>query len=172
MHLPVHPIGVAGLIATQASFPVIHALTRWMAEAAIPLRPEVILGCPRPCLRTAPGRATGPQQLGRRRLLSVPIHTITTTAERRRLLDARMLPRLDVRRILLVDDVNSTGSSALAGLGLLQATGIRPVGLCVAMIQTRRWQGDWPAELPVVGICVTPLLTRASGGWMPARGCG
>jgi len=98
--------------------------------------------------------------------------SITTTAERRRLLDARMLPRLDVRRILLVDDVISTGSSALAGLGLLQATGIRPVGLCVAMIQTRRWQGDWPAELPVVGICVTPLLTRASGGWMPARGCG
>jgi len=31
LHRPIRPIGVAGLIATQASLPLIHALTRWMA---------------------------------------------------------------------------------------------------------------------------------------------
>ena len=50
------------------------------------------------------------------------------------------------RRVLLVDDVISTGSSAMAGLALLAAAGVRPVGLCVAMIQTRRWAADfWAA---------------------------
>ena len=80
----------------------------------------------------------------------------------------RMLQRLAGRRVLLVDDVISTGSSALAGLGPMQAAGMRPVGLCIAIIQTQRWQAHSPAELPLVGVCETPLLIQASGGWVPA----
>jgi len=181
LHLPIRPIGVAGLSATQASFPVILALTCWMAEAAAPLRPEMILGLPTlghvfaPLLAERLGHsnwvAAGySQKLWYEERLSVPMRSITTTAERRLWLDPRMLARLAGRRIVLVDDVISSGSSALAGLGLLEAAGMRPVGLCVAMSQTRRWQVGWPAELPVVGVCETPLLAHASGGWMPPRG--
>lgn len=181
LHLPIRPIGVAGLIATQASFPVIHALTRWMADAAAPLRPEVILGLPTlghvfaPVLAERLGHANWvaagySQKLWYEERLSVPIRSVTTTAERRLWLDPCMLPRLAGRRVLLVDDVISSGSSAQAGLGLLAAAGLRPVGLCVAMIQTRRWQANWPAGVPVVGVCETPFLTRSPEGWMPVAG--
>lgn len=179
LHLPIRPIGVAGLIATQASFPVVHALARWMAAAAAPLAPGMILGLPTlghvfaPLLAERLGHSNWVAAGYSRKLwyeerLSVPMRSITTTAERRLWLDPRMLPRLAGRRVLLVDDVVSSGSSARAGLALLAAAGIRPVGLCVAMIQTRSWAADWPADIPVVSVCETPRLRQGAGGWWPA----
>lgn len=181
LHLPIRPIGVAGLIATQASFPVIHALAGWMAEAARPLGAEMVLGLPTlghvvaPLLAERLGHANWVAAGYSRKLwyeerLSVPMRSITTTAERRLWLDPRMLPRLAGRRVLLVDDVVSSGSSARAGLALLAAAGMRPVGLCVAMIQTRAWAADWPADIPVVSVCETPRLRQGEGGWWPAPG--
>ncbi|WP_424812466.1 phosphoribosyltransferase [Roseococcus sp. YIM B11640] len=181
LHLPIRPIGVAGLIATQASFPVIHQLVEWMAEAARPLWPEVVVGLPTlghvfaPLLAERLGQpnwvAAGySRKLWYEERLSAPMRSITTTAERRVWLDPRMLPRLEGKRVLLVDDVISTGSSAVAGLKLLEAAGIRPIGLCVAMIQTRRWEPDWPADIPVVSVCETPRLEQVEGGWVPVAG--
>lgn len=179
LHLPIRPIGVAGLIATQASFPVIHALTGWMAEAAAALDAQMVLGLPTlghvfaPLLAERLGHpnwvAAGySRKLWYEERLSVPMRSITTTAERRLWLDPRMLPRLAGQRVLLVDDVISTGSSAQAGLALLAAAGIRPVGLCVAMIQTRAWAQAWPADIPVVSVFETPALKQVHGGWLPA----
>jgi adenine/guanine phosphoribosyltransferase-like PRPP-binding protein len=179
LHLPIRPIGVAGLIATQASFPVIHALTGWMADAAAPLDAQMVLGLPTlghvfaPLLAERLGHpnwvAAGySKKLWYEERLSVPMRSITTTAERRLWLDPHMLPRLEGQRVLLVDDVISSGSSAQAGLALLAAAGIRPVGLCVAMIQTRAWAPAWPADIPVVSVCETPALKLAEGGWFPA----
>lgn len=178
LHMPIRPFGVAGLIANQASFPVIHRLADWMAEAARPLRPEVVLGMPTlghvfaPLLAERLGHSNWVAAGYSRKLwyddaLSVRMSSVTTTVERRVWLDPCMLGRLEGRRILLVDDVISTGSSALAGLGLLAAVRMRPVGLCVAMIQTRRWEPDWPADIPVVSACETPLLEAGEGGWFP-----
>jgi adenine/guanine phosphoribosyltransferase-like PRPP-binding protein len=178
LHMPIRPIGVAGLIATQASFPVIHALAGWMADAARALKPEIVLGLPTlghvfaPLLAERLGHpnwvAAGySKKLWYEEALSVPMRSITTTAERRVWLDPRMLPRLEGRRVLLVDDVISTGSSALAGLGLLAAAGMRPVGLCVAMIQTRRWEADWPVDIPIVSVCETPRFEQREGAWFP-----
>ena len=179
LHLPIRPIGVAGLIATQASFPVIHALTGWMAAAAAPLGAQMVLGLPTlghvfaprlaECLGHRNWVAAGySRKLWYEERLSVPMRSITTTAERRLWLDPRMLPRLAGLRVLLVDDVISTGSSAQAGLALLAAAGIRPVGLCVAMIQTRAWEAAWPADIPVASVCETPALKHRDGGWFPA----
>ena len=79
-----------------------------------------------------------------------------------------MLPRLDGRRILLVDDVISTGASARAGLALLQTAGMSVSAVCVAMIQGDRWRRDWPMHVPVLGAFATPLFEGSSGsGWMP-----
>jgi adenine/guanine phosphoribosyltransferase-like PRPP-binding protein len=181
LHLPIRPIGVAGLIATQASFPVVHGLVGWMAEAARPLAPGMILGLPTlghvfaPLLAERLGHANWVAAGYSRKLwyeerLSVPMRSITTTAERRLWLDPRMLPRLAGRRVLLVDDVISSGASARAGLALLAAAGIRPVGLCVAMVQTRAWAADWPGDIPVVTVCETPALRQMPDGWWPAPG--
>lgn len=179
LHLPIRPIGVAGLIATQASFPVVHALAGWMAEATRPLRAEVVVGLPTlghvvaPLLAERLGHpnwvAAGySQKLWYEEWLSVPMRSITTTALRRLWLDPRMLPRLAGKRVLLVDDVISSGASAQAGLALLAAAGVRPVGLAVAMIQTRAWEAQWPGDIPVLCSCETPRLARRDEGWFPA----
>lgn len=178
LHLPIRDIGVAGLIATQASFPVIRALAGWMAEAARPLGAEVVLGLPTlghvfaPLVAEALGHrnwvAAG---YSRKRWyeesLSVIIHSITSTGQRHLWLDPLMLDRVRGRRVLLVDDVVSSGASAQAGLGLLAKAGVVPVGLCVAMVQTRRWAPAWPAEIPVVSVFETPGLQRTPQGWVP-----
>jgi adenine/guanine phosphoribosyltransferase-like PRPP-binding protein len=179
LHLPIRDIGVAGLIATQASFPVVRALAGWMAEAARGVAPEIVLGLPTlghvfaPLVAEALGHpnwvAAGySEKRWYEARLSVPIRSITTTAERRLWLDPLMLPRLVGRRVLLVDDVVSSGASAQAGLSLLAAAGLAPVGLCVAMIQTRRWEAAWPGVLPVLSVFETPALSRGAAGWMPA----
>ena len=181
LRLPLRDYGevaVTGLIVNQASFPVLRALAGWMAEAAGPLGAEVVCGLPTlghalaPLVAEALGHpnwvAAG---YSRKRwyeeALSVPVSSSTTPGERRMWLDPRILGRLAGRRVLLVDDVISTGSSALAGLALLEKAGLRPVGLCVAMAQGDRWVPSWPADVPVAAGFATPLLRRVAEAWVP-----
>lgn len=186
LRLPLRDFGdvaVAGLIANQASFGVVRRLAAWMAEAARPLGAEVVVGLP------TLGHVFGPlvaEALGhpnwvapgysRKRWydegLSVPVRSITTPGERALWLDPRLLPRLRGRRVLLVDDVVSTGSSAVAGVALLAKAGIRPVGLCVAMAQGDRWRAGWPDGVPVLAAFATPLFQPVvpGGGWLPRPG--
>jgi adenine/guanine phosphoribosyltransferase-like PRPP-binding protein len=181
LRLPLRDYGevaVTGLIVNQASFPVLRALAGWMAEAARPLGAEVVCGLPTLGHALAPlvAEALGhPNWVAagyfRKRwyeeALSVPVSSSTTPGERRMWLDPRILGRLAGRRVLLADDVISTGSSALAGLALLERAGVRPVGLCVAMAQGDRWVPSWPADVPVSAGFATPLLRRGAGGWVP-----
>ncbi len=171
------PTAVAGLIANQASFTVVDALAGWMAAAAARFSPDIVVGLPTlgHVFGAAVARLLGHPNwaaLGTTRklwydeALSVPLSSITAPGAGRRLwLDPRLLPRLEGRRVLLVDDVISTGTSARAGLTLLRSVGVAPVAVCVAMIQGDRWQADWPDYPPVVGAFATPLFDRADGGW-------
>jgi adenine/guanine phosphoribosyltransferase-like PRPP-binding protein len=177
-------VAVAGLIINQASFAVLDQLVAWLAPAAAALQPEIVVGLPTlgHVVGAALARALGhtnwvaPSTTRKRWYddsLSVPISSITSPAggantARRMWLDPRMLPRLAGRRVLLVDDVISTGRSAQAGLALLRAAGMAPVGLAVAMIQTGRWRLDWPASVPVVAAFSTPLFRRCPAGWQAA----
>ncbi|MCQ4161243.1 phosphoribosyltransferase [Roseomonas sp. GC11] len=171
-------IAVTGFIANQAGFAVLRPVCGWMAAAARPLGAEVVVGLP--TLGHVVGAGVA-EALGhpnwvapgysRKRwydpALSVPTTSSTSPDARRMWLDPRLLPRLAGRRVLLVDDVISTGSSALAGLSLLRRAGVEPVGLCVAMAQGDRWRLDWPAHLPVAAAFATPLFRRTLSGWWP-----
>jgi adenine/guanine phosphoribosyltransferase-like PRPP-binding protein len=170
-------IGVGGLIANQAAIAVAKRLSAWMAEAARGLGAEVVVGLPTlgqvfaPLVAEALGHANwvAPGYSRKRwydEALRVPIASSTAPDARALWLDPRLLPRLQGRRVLLVDDVLSTGASAKAGLALLAKAGVSPVGLCVAMVQGDRWQAEWPA-LPVAAAFTTPLLRRVEGGWAP-----
>jgi len=184
--LPLQDLGdiaVAGLIANQASFAVLDQLAAWTAAAAAPLRAEVVVGLPTlgHTVGAAVARALGhgnwvaPSTTRKRwydDALSAPLGSITSPASganagRRMWLDPRLLDRLHGRRVLLVDDVISTGSSAQAGLALLRAAGIVPVGLAVAMAQGEAWQVAWPGAVPVVCAFRTPRFHRMPGGWAP-----
>lgn len=181
LRLPLRDYGevaVTGLIVNQASFSVLNRLAGWMAMAARPLGAEVVCGLPTlghalaPLVAEALGHANWVAAgYSRKRWyqegLSVPVSSSTTPGERRMWLDPRILHRLQGRRVLLVDDVISTGTSALAGLALLGHVGVRPAGLCVAMAQGDRWTGTWPRDVPVCAAFATPLLRPTPAGWLP-----
>jgi adenine/guanine phosphoribosyltransferase-like PRPP-binding protein len=183
--LPLRDLGdtaVAGLIANQASFQVVDRLSQWMAEAVAAEAVDIVVGLPTlgHVFGQGVARALGHTQwvapgttrkLWYIETLSVPTASITSPEGGRRMwLDPRLLDRLTGRRVLLVDDVISTGRSAMAGLALLSAAGVRPVAGCVAMAQTGRWQEQWPADIPMHSAFATPLFRRSLGGWQPEGG--
>jgi adenine/guanine phosphoribosyltransferase-like PRPP-binding protein len=183
--LPLRDLGdtaVAGLIVAQASFAVLDRLVQWLAERVARHEADIVVGLPTlgHVVALALARSLGhpnwvaagfSRKLWYEERLSVPIASITSPGEGRRLwLDPRMLPRLAGRRVMLVDDVISTGRSMRAGLRLLREAGVVPVVVAVAMIQGDRWRGDWDAAPPLRGAFATPLFARAGGGWTELPG--
>jgi len=179
--LPDGDHALCSLIVNQAAFPVVDALAADLASRLAVFAPEVIVGLPTLGLTLADALA---RRLGHSRYLacgtsrkfwyddalSVSVSSVTTSAERRLYLDPRMLPLLESRRVVLVDDVVSTGRSIVAGLALLRAAGVTPVAVGCAMLQSQRWR-DQP-ELAglgerLVSVIASPRLRRTDTGWIP-----
>lgn len=189
LRLPIRPLSdgvhaLASLIINQASFEVVDVLAEQLAEQLKADDIEVVVGLPTLGLTLAAAVA---QKLGHTRYvpcgnsrkfwyrdeLSVPISSITTPDQVKRLfLDPRMLPLIEGRRVALVDDVISSGSSIVSGLTLLGQVGVEPVAIGAAMLQTLRWQEaldeldpKWTSR--VRGVLHTPFLKRsANDSWM------
>jgi adenine/guanine phosphoribosyltransferase-like PRPP-binding protein len=171
---------VASLILNQASFAVADALADAVADKVRPLGTKVVVGLPTLGLVLAEALA---RRLGHSRYvplgtsrkfwydeaLSVPLSSVTSPdrAAKRLYVDPRMLPLMRDRRVLLVDDVVSTGSSMTAALALLEAAGVRPAGIAVAMTQGGRWRealagAGWQDD--VHAAIATPLLCAMPDG--------
>ena len=143
---------------------------------AAAFQPAVVVGLPTLGLAFAPGVARGLGQanfvpLGYSRkfwyeeALSVPIRSITTPGDGKRLyIDPLILPRLAGRRVLVVDDVASTGASLTAAGTLLAGLGVELVGCVVAM---RQGAQDMP--LPVRSVFQTPRFALQPDGWWPVQ---
>lgn len=171
---------VASLILNQAGFGVLDALADAVAAPVRTLAPEVVVGVPTLGLPLAEALA---RSLGHARMvplstsrkfwydedLSQPIGSITTPDQARRIyLDPRMMPVLAGQRVLLVDDVLSSGRSIRAVLRLLAAAGVTPVAVACAMLQGRGWRAVLDEEapgVPVLAAIRTPLLHRRGKGW-------
>lgn len=188
LRLPIRPLpdgrhALASLIINQASFAVVEALAEDLAKRLAALQPDVVVGLPTLGLTLAAALA---RHLGHTRYvplgtsrkfwyeekLSVPLSSITTPEQVKRLyIDPRMLPLMEGRRVVLVDDVISSGSSIVASLGLMQAVGVAPVAIGAAMLQSERWHATLDASGPewrplVQGVLKTPMLTsNGEGGW-------
>ncbi|MFN4100867.1 MAG: phosphoribosyltransferase [Pararhodobacter sp.] len=167
---------VASLIVNQASFAVQDALADAMAEIWHDTA-DVVVGVPTLGLPLANDLA---RRLGHQRMvalgtsrkfwydpaLSEPLKSITTPGGGKDIyLDPRMLPLLTGRRVLLVDDVVSSGSSLAAVLRLLDKAGITPVGVAVAMEQGTLWREVVPGAERVRGVFRTPILTILAEGF-------
>ncbi len=172
--------GLASLIVNQASFAVMRGLTALLAERLAPFAPEIVVGLPTLGLTVASAVA---EVLGHSRYvaagtsrkfwyddaLSVAMSSVTTPDANRLYLDPRLLPLLEGKRVVLIDDVLSTGKSILAGIDLLQRVGVRPVAVGAVMLQSERWKTALTADAPpVIGVLSTPLLRRAGSGWVAA----
>jgi adenine/guanine phosphoribosyltransferase-like PRPP-binding protein len=178
---------LASLILNQAGFAVVDALADDLARQLAPYMPDVIVGLPTLGLTLASAVA---QKLGHSRYvplgtsvkfwyddaLSAPLASITTPGQSKRLyIDPRMLPLLDDKRVVLIDDVISSGTSIIAGLSVLAKCQIEPVALGFAMLQSDRWRQTlevhgphWPDR--VVGVMRSPMLERSEGGWKASEG--
>jgi adenine/guanine phosphoribosyltransferase-like PRPP-binding protein len=172
---------VASLIVNQASFAVEDALASAMANLVAPLAPEVIVGVPTLGLPLANNLA---RRLGHPRMvalgtsrkfwyrddLSAPLTSITSPAHAKTIfLDPRSLPLLVGRRVVVVDDVISSGSSMAAVLRLLALAGIEPVAIAVAMLQGNRWHTPLAAHRHrIVAPLASPRFKRSdTGHWLP-----
>lgn len=174
---------VASLIVNQASFSVVDALCDALATPAKVSAPDVVVGVPTLGLPLAEGVA---RRLGHQRMvalgtsrkfwyedgLSQPMSSITSPAQQKRIfLDPRMLPLLVGRRVAIVDDVISSGSSMLAALMLLKSAGISPVAVLAGMLQGDAWRaklGGFDAGLTarIGSALVSPRLVKDPlGGW-------
>ena len=185
--LPIRPLAdgkhaLASLIINQASFPVQDMLAAALAEKLRPLAPDVVVGLPTLGLTVAAAvaRVLGHPRyvpLGTSRKfwyqdeLSVPLSSITTPGHGKRLyIDPRMLPLLRGRRVALIDDVISSGTSIVAGLSLMASCGIDIVAVGAAMLQSERWKDKLAAETPgtldvVRGVLTTPMLVKSGTGY-------
>lgn len=168
---------VASLIVNQAAFAVEDALADAMAVQWQSAGADVVVGVPTLGLPLANALA---RRLGHTRMvplgtsrkfwytdaLSEPISSITSPDKGKTIyLDPRMVPLLQGRRVLLVDDVVSTGTSLAAVLRLLCKADIVPAGIAVAMEQSTRWRDILPDPELVRGAIRSPILEKTVAGY-------
>jgi adenine/guanine phosphoribosyltransferase-like PRPP-binding protein len=172
---------VASFVANHASFSVLDALTGHMADQVQALKAEIVVGLPTLGLALATPLA---RRLGHDRIVpfgnsrkywyddrwSEETSSITTTASRRLYADPNLVALLRGRRVLVVDDTISSGTTALAALSVLEKVGAEPVGLAFAMSQGVAWRSRLDArqrEL-VTFVFHTPHFVRdpGAGGWL------
>ena len=176
---------IAYLCITENSFDLEDRLSTAMAELVADLDAEVVIGMPTlgMVLAASVARKLGhpwyvPLSYSRKFWFtdecSVPVRSITSpTVPKTVYIDPRLLERLDGRRVLLVEDVISTGGTVSAELTLMRRLGVNVVGVVTAIKETNVWEAalaaidpTWP-DLVRAPISL-PLFRRTPGGWQPA----
>ncbi|MFC5991206.1 phosphoribosyltransferase [Limoniibacter endophyticus] len=177
--LPIRPIGdghsaLASLIINQASFTVQDVLAEQLAAKLSGFQPDIVIGLPTLGLTLASQVA---RKLGHSRYvplgtsrkfwyedaLSVPLSSITTAQVKQLYVDPRMLPLVKGKRVALVDDVISSGSSIRQGVELLRKIEIEPVVIGCAMLQSERWKDELSGVADrICGVFSTPILSRSA----------
>lgn len=178
--LPEGNRAVCSLILNQASFEVLDALADVVAAQVQALKPDVIVAVPTLGLPLAEAVA---RRCGHKRLvplgysrkfwyddrLSLPLSSITTPGGGKRIyIDPRMLPLLKGRRVVVVDDVLSSGSSMATVLELMAMAEVTPLAIGAAMLQGENWRSK--VTMPILSAIATPVLERGETGWTPVQG--
>lgn len=178
---------VASLIANQASFHVIETLVSFMIPLARRTRPDCIVGLPTLGLSFAPAVASalGHQNfipLGYSRKfwyrddMSVPVRSITSPGGSKSLfIDPNMIPRISGKRVVIVDDAISSGTTITAAIALLDKVNCAVCGIVTAMRQGVAWRAALDAASPGMAALVAspvagPVFDRHRDGWMPVEG--
>ena len=90
-------------------------------------------------------------------------------------IDPKLLERLEGKRVILVEDVVSTGGTLSAELALMKKIGATVVGIVTAVKETNVWVDKLGALNPAYPSLVTapircPLFAKVLGGWVPVEG--
>ncbi|VTU28949.1 phosphoribosyltransferase [Variovorax sp. SRS16] len=171
---------VASLLVNHAALDVVDTLGTLLAHRLAPLSPELVIGLPTLGLALAPlvARALGHARylpLGYSRkfwyddALSAPVHSITSPVPGKRIyLDPNLRPLIEGRRLVLVDDAVSTGTTLRAAWELIESLGGEVVACGVAMLQGTQWANKLGTERAarVAGVFESPLLQAVPEGWV------
>jgi adenine/guanine phosphoribosyltransferase-like PRPP-binding protein len=101
------------------------------------------------------------------------VNSITTPSQSKQVyIDPRIIDRLRGQRVVLVEDVISSGATIAAQLTLMSQLQAEVVGIVTAMQETRAWierLGNIDPRYPkLVRSCIRcPLFQRVQGGWAP-----
>jgi adenine/guanine phosphoribosyltransferase-like PRPP-binding protein len=102
--------------------------------------------------------------------LSADVSSITSPGlgEKKVYLDPYQLPLVQGKRVAIIDDAVSSGSTLSATWDMLERLGCDIHACGVAMRQGRRWQSVLGEERTskVVGVFDSPLLQAVEGGWI------
>jgi adenine/guanine phosphoribosyltransferase-like PRPP-binding protein len=175
---------IAYLCITENSFVLEDRLSSAMADLARPLQPDVVVGMPTlgMVLAASVGKKLGhahyvPLSYSRKFWfedeLSIPVNSITTPVQPKTVyIDPRLLERLEGKRVLLVEDVISTGGTVAAELALMKKIGANVIGVVTAIRETRVWIDKLSAIDPNYRALVRspiccPLFRKSGDGWIP-----
>jgi adenine/guanine phosphoribosyltransferase-like PRPP-binding protein len=175
---------IAYLCITENSFVLEDRLSSAMADLARPLQPDVVVGMPTlgMVLAASVGKKLGhahyvPLSYSRKFWfedeLSIPVNSITTPVQPKTVyIDPRLLERLEGKRVLLVEDVISTGGTVAAELALMKKIGANVIGVVTAIRETRVWIDKLSAIDPNYRALVRspiccPLFRKNGDGWIP-----
>jgi adenine/guanine phosphoribosyltransferase-like PRPP-binding protein len=175
---------IAYLCITANSFALEDRLSSAMVELARPLRADVVVGMPTLGMVLAASVAKKlahpyyvPLSYSRKFWfedeLSIPVNSITTPVQPKTVyLDPRLIERLEGKRVLLVEDVISTGGTVVAELALMKKLGAHVVGVVTAIRETRVWidrLGSADPSYPglVRSPIRCPLFRKSTAGWVP-----
>ncbi len=178
---------IAFLCSNQTSFEVEDRLSTYMADLIRHRQPEVVVGMPTLGMVYASLVA---KKLGHDRYvplgysrkfwyeeeLSIPVCSITSPTKPKTVyIDPKLLERLEGKRVILVEDVVSTGGTLSAELELMKKIDADVVGIVTAVKETNVWVDKLSAIDPTYPTLVTapircPLFTKATDGWIPVEG--
>ncbi|MCK0198962.1 phosphoribosyltransferase [Ancylobacter sp. 6x-1] len=175
---------IAYLCITENSFALEDRLSSAIVDCVRDLASEIVVGMPTLGMVLA---ASVAKKLGHPHYvplsysrkfwfedeLSIPVISITSPLKPKTVfIDPRLLERMEGRRVLLVEDVISTGGTVSAELELMRRIGADVVGVATAIKETNVWQQTlgaidpaWPALVRAPISC--PLFRKGPGGWYP-----
>ncbi len=101
--------------------------------------------------------------------LRAPVRSITTTGDQELFLDRDRAGSLAGRRVVVVDDVVSTGASVLAAIALLREAGAEVVAVATLLTEGEGWRADLGEDARLVrSLGVLPMFQPADdGSWTP-----
>ncbi|MCW2266912.1 adenine/guanine phosphoribosyltransferase-like PRPP-binding protein [Gluconobacter cerinus] len=178
--LPSKKQAVSSLLVNQTSFEVMDVLCGELVAIARSLQPDLIVGMPTLGLGLAAAVARGcglaryvPLSTSRKfwydEALSAPLSSITSPDNVKNLyLDPNLLPLLkSAQKIIIVDDVVSTGQSLAAGVNVLAAAEVSPCAALCVMTQSDRWKDRF--SFPILSCFSSPLFERVQDGWVEQK---
>lgn len=192
LELPIRPLpggrqAIALLMSNQTPFTVEDAMAPMLASVARDFDAQGVVAVPTMGLDYGRviARALGHADmvaLGLSRKfwyddrLSEPVSSSTSPTHQKSLyLDPALVPRVAGRRVVLVDDVINTGTSARSAIRLLQRAGARVQGIVVVLTEGYAWREALEAVGPewagrVRGVGHIPLFEACAGGWRVVPG--